>query len=184
MTYSAGNEMVDAQLIFAKAHLRPNMHVADFGCGTTGHLVFPGAKVVGEHGVMYAVDIVKNVLSHIQKRADLNNQHNIHTVWTDLERVGLCSIPKASLDVVFIVNMLVQAKDHGSVLQEAARLLKPKGRVVIVDWIKKGLTFSPNDDYHINFDELKKWAKQNNFSIQEEFDVGQFHFGLVLYRHE
>ena len=69
MTYHSGNQLINPQVLFEKAHLRPGAHVADFGCGQTGHLVFPASKIIGEKGVIYAVDILRDILAQIDKRA-------------------------------------------------------------------------------------------------------------------
>ena len=182
--YHSGNQMIDSYELFKKVQLRPGMHVADLGCGQTGHIVFPVAKLLGETGIIYAVDILKDVLEAIKKRAASNSFLNVHTIWSDIEREGGTHIPAKSLDVAFLVNTLVQTKDRLSVLEEACRLLKDKARLVVVDWHKKGLTFGPPDDHYIDFEEIKKWAKEKGMVIQEEFAMGQFHRGVVLYKHD
>lgn len=176
--------MIDPQLLFEKAHIQPGMHVGDFGCGQTGHIVFPCAKILGKKGVMYAVDVMKDVLEQIEKRGRSNAFLNIHTVWSDLEKVGHTAIPPSSLDVAFLVNTLVQIQDKKAALDEVNRTLKDKARLVIVDWAKKGMSFGPKDEAFINFEEIKTWATQNNFVVQEVFDMGRFHHGMVLYKHE
>jgi ubiquinone/menaquinone biosynthesis C-methylase UbiE len=178
-----GNQMVDPNLLFEKAQIQPGMHVADFGCGKTGHIVFPAAHILGEHGIMYAVDIMKPDLEIVNKRADLNNALNVQTIWADLERVGMTAIPKNSIDIGFIVNTLVQSKKQEDFLTEVARLLKDKARLVVVDWAKKGLTFGPKDEHFIDFENIKKLASSHGFVLQEEFPVGKFHHGLVFYKH-
>lgn len=180
----SGNQMIDPQLLFEKAGLQPGMHVADLGCGQTGHIIFPASKILGEFGIVYGVDIVKEVLEIIHKRAILNNLLNIQTVWSDIEKVGKTSIPKNSLDIVFLVNTLVQAVDRHAALEEAKRLLKDKSRLIVVDWIRKGLKFGPSDDRFVDFQDIKKWGVSHGFVLQEEFSVGQFHHGLVFYKHE
>ncbi|MBD3311133.1 MAG: methyltransferase domain-containing protein [Candidatus Magasanikbacteria bacterium] len=184
MAYHTGNEMVDPYLLFERAQLRPGMHVADLGCGRTGHVVFPAAVVLGERGIVYAVDILKDVLEIIQKRANTNRLYNIHTVWANLEHVGATAIPEKSLDVAFLVNTLVQADNRHGVLEEAKRLLKDKARLVIVDWARKGLKFGPQDERFVDFENIKKWANMHGFAFQEEFDVGRFHKGLVFFKQE
>ena len=176
--------MVDPHLLFEKAHIQPGMHVADFGCGQTGHLVFPCAKVLGTKGIIYAVDIVQDVLKQIERRARSHSFLNIHTVWSDIERVGHTAIPPKSLDVAFLVNTLVQANDKEAMLGEVNRTLKDKARLVVVDWVQKGLAFGPQDEAFISFEEIEKWAQDHNFVVQEVFDMGKFHRGLVLYKHE
>ncbi|MEK7856546.1 MAG: hypothetical protein AAB288_10680 [Acidobacteriota bacterium] len=53
--YHSGHKLINPYLLFEKARLAPNMHIADFGCGDTGHLIFPAAKIIGEDGVVYAL---------------------------------------------------------------------------------------------------------------------------------
>ena len=182
--YHSGNQMVDPYIIFDKARLHTGMHVADFGCGRTGHMIFPASKIVGDMGVIYAVDILKKVLEQVKKRSASSAIMNIQTIWGDLERKNGVAIPKNILDIALLVNTLVQTNDHEQVLNNILPLLKDKARIVIVDWKKKGLMFGPSDDRFIDFEEIKNWAGKNGLAVQEEFNVGQFHRGVVLYKHE
>lgn len=182
--YHSGNQMIDPAVLFEKVQLRPGMHAADLGCGRTGHVVFPGAAILGEMGVMYAVDILKEVLLEIKKRAAIESLINVQPVWSDLERIDGTRIPARSLDVAFIINMLFQAKNRLAVLDEALRLLKSKARLVVVDWRKNSLPFAPPTDRLVNFDEIKNWARGKGLAVQEEFDMGGYHHGVVLYRQE
>lgn len=181
--YHSGNELVDPNLLFEKAQLHAGMHVADFGCGRTGHIVFPAAMRLGERGILYAVDILKDVLETIQQRAKSDNLLNVHTVWANIERPDNIAIPEASLDAVFFVNILFHVSQQEKVLEGVGRLLKEKARCIIVDWARKGLPFGPEDDHFIDFEKLKTWARSHGFAIQEEFPMGPFHKGLILYKH-
>jgi len=184
MPYHSGNHLVDPQLLFEKIQLRSGMHVADLGCGRTGHIVFPASKILGERGLVYAVDVLKEVLETIGKRAATSAIHNVHTVWSDVEQYGKTAIPDKSLDAAFYVNTLVQTDDHVTPLKEAARLLKDKARLLVVDWSMEGLPFGPEDGRFIDFDKILEWAKKNNFALQEDFSVGKYHRGLVFFRQE
>jgi len=176
--------MIDPYLLFEKVRLQSGMHAADFGCGRTGQIVFPAAKVVGPAGLVYAIDIIKDVLEIIRKRAKTFGYNCIQTVWTNLEWVGKTAIPPKSLDVIFIVNTLVESDNRHGILEEAYRLLKDKARMVIVDWSRKGLKFGPQNMRFVDFEDIINWSKIRNFVVQEEFDAGPFHRGLVLYKHE
>ncbi len=184
MLYHSGNELVDPNLLFEKVQLQPLMHVADFGCGRTGHIVFPAAGVVGEKGVVYAVDILKDVLEVIRKRANLNTRLPIHPIWSDVEVVGKTAIPSGSLDVVFFVDILSQLNHRLEALDEAKRLLKDKARILIVDWIEGTFPLSPGPGKLLDFERVKQWALQNGFAVQEEFPVSKYQSGMVLFRHE
>lgn len=159
------------------------MHVADFGVGRTGHLVFPAAQMVGERGVVYAVDILKDVLESIRKRAELERFVNIHTVWADIERSGSVAIPAASLDLIFLVNVMFHISDYEAVLKEALRVLKDKGRIVVVDWVKRLANLGPALDKMVDFPRLSVLARTCGCVVQDDFDVGSYHKALILFRH-
>lgn len=176
------SHLLDPQLLFAKSHLQPGMHIADFGCGRTGHVVFPASVIVGGEGLVYAVDILKDVLENIRKRADVQALINIHTIWSDVEKLGKTAIPAKSLDIVFLVNTLSHGQQSLGALDEANRLLREKGRIVVVDWYKTAPSLGPQKENFIDFGVVKSWANQNGYVVQEEFEAGAYHWGLVLFR--
>jgi len=185
MPYHTGHNMVNVAEVCTYAHIFSGMHIADFGCGRTGHLVFPIAQAIGETGVVYAVDILKDVLENIQKRAAISSTlHNIHTVWANLEQVGCTAIPENTLDAGLLVNVLSQSDNRHAMLDEARRLLKDKGRLVIIDWSQKGLPFGPADARFVDFEDIIAWASLHGFVLQKEFTMGSYHRGVVLFRHD
>lgn len=182
MVYHTGNHLIDPRIILQKARVHDGMHIADFGCGRTGHVVFPGSKLVGDKGVVYAVDILKDVLESIRRRAQVEAIHNVETIWADLEQPQALSIAPKTLDVAFFVNMLFHFPSYDTPLDEAARILKDKGRIVVVDWTKKVGMLGPGEDDMVRFGEIEDWAMKHNFVVQERFDMGQYHRGFVLFR--
>src|SRR3989339_191035 len=181
--HTSGNQLIDPHLLFDKARIHSGMHIADLGCGRIGHVVFPGAMTVGELGLVYAVDILKDVLENIRKRAAMENLLNVQTVWADLERAGKTSIPAKNLDVAFLINVLFQSNNKLAMLDEAYRLLKDKARIVVVDWARDSLPFAPPKYKLVNFDEIKKWARGKGLVVQEEFVAGPYHKGIVFFKH-
>ncbi len=184
MSYHTGNVLVDTKQLFNRVQLQPGMHVADFGAGRTGHIVFPAGLIIGEFGVVYAVDILKDVLEIIKKRAALEGYVNIHPVWADIDRLGGVSIPPRSLDIVFMINVLHHAADPTIPLREAQRLLKPKARILVVDWVESLVTLGPRPESMLNFAAVLQWARSEQFAVQDDFAASPYHRGLILFRHD
>lgn len=182
MFYNNENNLIEPETIFKKVYLREGMHIADFGCGRNGHVVFSGAKQVGSSGVVYAVDILKEVLDLIKNRSEIEKLDNIEVVWADLESENSLAIVPKTLDIVFLIKILYQFKNYEICLNEAARILKDKSRIVVIDWSKSLAGLSPKENEFIDFEKIKSWAKKNNFVVQEEFNLGKYYHGVILFR--
>ncbi len=183
MTYHTGNHLIDPYTLLSKARVIEGMHIADLGCGRTGHVVFPGAQAVGDRGVVYAVDILKDVLESVRKRALTEAMHNVETIWTDLLHPSGLLIPEHTLDVGFFVNVLYHFDSYDTPLGEVARVLKDKGRIVVADWRKKLSTLGPASGTMVDFSKILLWARENNFAVQEDCAIGPYHRVVVLFRH-
>jgi ubiquinone/menaquinone biosynthesis C-methylase UbiE len=176
----AGTALIDPYKIFEKISLSEGQRVADLGCGRTGHFVFPAVKVVGEKGVVYAVDVVKNILDSIRSMARTEGYDNIQTVWSDIEMPGKTPIPDNSLDVCFCVNVLFQLKNKGGAIKEAARMLKTGGYLVVVDWAKRLGMLGPTEEKMLNPEEIARLAASENLKLVEKILPGEYHYSLIF----
>lgn len=110
----------------ALAHLLPALDVADIGCGE-GYLTIEAATwarhVVG-------IDRSDEVLERAKALATRRKVTNVEWKKGDLTRLPLRD---ESLDVVLLSQALHHANDPERAIAEAARVLRPGGRVVILD---------------------------------------------------
>lgn len=172
--------MVDANLVLAKAQIGDKMKVADLGCGTSGHFIFPAARMVGKNGKVYAVDILKTVLENIKKRVKQENLDNIELVWSNLEVFGATKIEAGSLDVAMLLNTLYQSNKRVEILREAIRMMKKGGRLAVVEWKNISSPLGPPVEERVKIDPLKAGAQKLGLNLDEEFDAGPYHYGLVF----
>ena len=176
MYIPTGSELLNSDKVLEKVGLKAGMTVVDLGCGTSGHFVFPSAKMVGENGKVYAVDILKSALSSIESRAKMQNFHNVEAIWSDIEVEGATEVPKGSCDAVYLIN--VHAKQ--GMIKEALRLLKKGGKLLLVDWKATATAlFGPASADRVSAEEVKKRVKEFNLNLEEEFDAGPHHWGLI-----
>lgn len=182
MTYHTGTHLIDPYALLLKGGITEGMHIADLGCGRTGHVVFPASKMVGDRGVVYAVDVLKDVLESVRKRAATEAIHNVETVWADLGQTEGLAIPVGTLDTAFFINVLYHFDSYDTPLAEAARVLKEKGRIIVADWTKKLSVLGPSDNNMVDFSRIISWARQNKFGVQEDTNTGPYHRVVVLFR--
>ncbi len=180
MNIQGGNTLIDANLILEVAQIGDKSKVADLGCGATGHFVFPAASLVGRRGVVYAVDILKTILENIGRRVKLENIQNIRTVWSDIEMFGATKIENNSLDVAMLINTLYQSHKRAEILRESARMVKKDGILIVVEWKNIATPIGPPAEEKVKKDLLIIGAKKLGLMLEEEFEAGQYHFGLIL----
>lgn len=174
-----GNELISAD-IFEKSGISEGMSIGDLGCGNLGYFSIPAAKLVGKSGMVYAVDILKSVLEAVNHRASQEGLENVKTIWSNLEIIGATKIPTESLDVAFLINILFQSEKDDLVIQEAHRLVKPGGKLVVVDWLKISAPFGPPMEDRTDKEQIIQFAADAGFKLLEEFSAGPYHYGLLF----
>lgn len=173
-------ELINAQQLFRDIGIEQGMHLADLGCGNNGAFLFIASRLVGDSGRVYAVDIMKPVLERMRSIAQAEHAGNVMTVWSDLEIFGATKIPQNSLDRALLINVLFQSKKKGSIIKEAARLLKHGGRLLVVDWKKSAAPLGPALTSRVDREELIDIAKASGFELLNEFEAGKYHFALIF----
>lgn len=177
---TGGNAFLDAGLLLEKVQIKEKAKVADLGCGASGHFVFPVSKIVGNNGTVYAVDILKTSLETIKKRSKQENAKNIITVWSDLEIFKATKIETESLDAGLLINTLYQSHKRAEILRESTRMIKKGGKLLVVEWEDTSSPFGPPSEERVKTDQLKKVCEKLGLKTEEQFDAGQYHYGILF----
>ncbi len=174
------SELLDANKILQQIlGISPGQVVADLG-GGGGMFALESARLVGEQGQVYVVDIMKNTLADIESQARMAGLHNIKTVWSNLEIVGAAKIKDAMADFALLTNVLFQSKKHREILNEAYRLLKIGGMLLIIDWRDTKPGFTPPSDLQVDPQDIINQAQQLGYNLVQDFPAGTYHFGLIF----
>lgn len=177
---TGGNALLDVNFVLKKAEIKARAKVADLGCGSTGHFVFPASKLVGNNGTVYAIDILKTSLETIKRRAKQENIKNIITIWSDLEMFKATKINPESLDTGLLINTLYQSSKRIEILRESIRMLKKGGKLLVIEWENTSSPLGPPSEERVKIDQLKKVCEKLSLKIEEEFDAGKYHYGILF----
>lgn len=177
---SGGNELINPEKILKKIKIGFGDKVADFGCGGAGFFTLATAKMVGQDGIVYAVDVLKPVLAAIESKAFLNGVKNIKTIWSNLEVYQATHIPDQAVDLGMLINVLFQGTKKLDMLKECARIVKKGGRFVIIDWKSIGAPFGPPAKMRIPEEKIREMAKMLNLKEEEFFDAGTYHYCFIF----
>lgn len=161
-----------------QAGISQGMVVAELGCGP-GHFVFEAAKLIGDEGIVFAIDVQKPVLNVIKSKMNFLGLHNVKPIWADLEVLGSTKIKDSSVDLAILTHTLYQAKNHKAMLKEAYRMLKEKGKLLIIEWKKTQTPIGPPVEMRIDKEKLISWLEELNFKITKDIKTDNYHYGLL-----
>ena len=119
--------------------LMPAVDVADLGCGE-GYLTLEAARWARR---VIAVDQSKDVIARAKAVAERRKLKNITWKRGDLEKLPIAD---TSIDIALLSQALHHAGQPGRALAEAHRILRPGGRLLVLDlreheegWVKSKL---------------------------------------------
>lgn len=171
-------KFLDPESVLKEVEIKPGISVADFGCGS-GYFSLALAQKVGQDGKVFALDVLPQSLESVESRAKLKGITNIIAKRVNLENEEGSDLPKESLDLVIMKDVLFQNGNKKAILKEAFRVLKPGGQAVIVEWNDGEYSIGPDKKLRISMEDLKKEVQEQNFLIEKTFSAGDFHYGIV-----
>lgn len=169
-------EFLNPQEVLNQLELEGDMIAADFGSGSGGWAI-PLAKRL-KFGRVYAIDILEEPLSALKSKGEIERVFNIETVRSDVEKKQGSKLADSFCDLVLMTNLLFETKDKKIIMNEAKRVLKKKGKILVVDWLPEA-PLGPKKG-RVSAEEVKKIAKDLNLKLEKEFKAGVFHYALVF----
>ena len=172
--------------IIKNFEVRPGMVVADFGSGS-GHYVLAAAKKMsnsglpaGQAGVVYAIDIQKNLLEAVKSEAERQHLSNVDIIWADIEGKEGTKLASGTLDLAIASNILFQINDKDALAREIFRTLKNGGRAAVIDWAASFGGAGPVAKSLAPKKEAERIFIQEGFLEEREFPAGDNHYGVIF----
>ena len=163
----------------AQFHIDPGMKVADMGAGT-GFYALLLAELVGPSGKVYALDIQKDLLTKLKSDALAKNLNNIEVIWCDVDEINGTTLQEKTVDRVVVTNTLFQMEKKDSFVQEIYRILKPNGKLMLVDWSDSYAGLGPTPEDIIKPDAARVLCEHVGFVFEKEISAGDHHYGFVF----
>lgn len=154
--------------------LKENSIVADLGAGTGFYSIEAGRQV--PQGKVYAVEVVKDMVSAVKNKARDAGLSNVEGIWGDVEKIGGTKIRDGIVDLVILSNILFQAEHKDKLVEETKRILRKGGEVLLIDW----LSGSHMGAHALSKDEARKLFEQKGFNLEREIPTGAHHYGMIL----
>jgi ubiquinone/menaquinone biosynthesis C-methylase UbiE len=146
----------------------PGETVVDFGSGA-GHYSHALSNTVGPSGKVIAVDIQKDMLVRLRNEAEKDGRNNIETIWGDVEKQNGTRLRDGMAAGTVLSNILSMILDREGTIREAKRVVRPGGKVCVVEWASK-----------IPKEKIKELFKNAGLSFERTFEAGEYHYGMIF----
>ncbi len=152
--------------VMKQLNLKPGMVVGDVGSGN-GYYTLKIAKVVGEEGKVYAVDIQQEMLDMLQERAREEERNNIVLTRGELQKTNL---PKNTLDLVLLVDVYHEFSHPAEMLADIKASLKQDGRIALLEYRAEDPDVPIKPLHKMSKKQILKEYTANGFELVDEYD--------------
>ena len=165
--------------MIAQIELIELISIGDFGCGT-GYFSIPLAKKIGKEGKVYSLDVVPEKLEAVESQAKTLGLTNLIIKRVNLENKEGSKLRAESVDWVIMKDVLFQNKEKSNMLEEAKRILKPGGKILLVEWKTEDTAIGPDKTLRISKEKAMELVNKSELGIAKEITAGDFHYGYIL----
>ena len=148
-------DMQDSKLVFKELELCEGDVFLDLGCGA-GDYAMLAAKIVGDSGRVYAIDRWEEVIDALSEKANNQRLRNIKAIKSDI--ISLLPLEDKVIDVCLIAQVLHGFNlltDTRMFFTEIFRVLKPGGRLAILEFRKEEVGFGPPMNIRLSPEEIE-----------------------------
>lgn len=157
--------------ILRHLQLAPEMAVADIGAGS-GYFALPLARAVRQ---VYAVDLQPQMLAMLAGKLKAPGAPaNVELVEGEAAATGLA---EHSCDRVLLANIWHELPDTRAALREMGRILKPGGRIAILDWRPDAEhPPGPPPEHRVALENVLDTLHRNGWVARAGLRAGRYHY--------
>ena len=147
--------------------LRSGQRVLDFGC-RVGHYTIPAAKVVGDEGMVLAIDKEQHALNELEQKARVSDFENVNIIKTAGQTT--LDFKSESIDIVLLYDVLhyLGESERKKLYREAQRVLKQDGLLSV--YPKHTLEDEPTQEFrNLGLSDVLQEIEGSNFILEHKF---------------
>jgi ubiquinone/menaquinone biosynthesis C-methylase UbiE len=153
-------------LMLTNLGVKQGMAICDMGCGN-GFYTLQLAKMTGDTGHLYAVDIQPEMLKLLNQRADEQGVRNVSPILGTLANPRL---PKGKIDLILLVDVYHEFSHPEQMLAAMREALAPDGLCALVEFRAEDPMVPIKPEHKMTKDQIMKEWPANGFKLVKEFD--------------
>ena len=164
--------MHDSKIVFDALALKSGDAFLDLGCGP-GDYALTAAQILGPSGTVTAIDKYQYFIDGLMDKASSKGLDNINTMVGDITRA--LQIEDRSIDLCLlstVLHIFRLAMVKKTLFKEIQRILKPSGRLAIIECKKEEQPFGPPMHLRISPQELELSLSPLGFRKSDYRDLG------------
>jgi len=147
--------------------------IAEFGCGS-GYFTSLLAKAVEPTGKVYAIDILEDAINETKELLEILDIKNVLFYKGDVKNLPY---EDEFFDVVFVSQILFQNEEYEKILDEAIRILKKGGHLIIIEPNQK-LPFIYG--VPVRIESIRAYSQSKNLKIEYQKLIGDNYYIVVI----
>lgn len=165
-------KLLDPDVLVASLGIAPGDVVADIGAGP-GFFTLPLAERVGAEGRVHALDVSPEMLATLRSRGippqvDARLMEERHV-----------TLPDASVDLALLAFVFHELDAPAEVLRDIRRVLRPGGRLALLEWVPKAEEIGPPLAERIPLDEAERRLTTAGFGVTERRSLNRSQYLLL-----
>jgi ubiquinone/menaquinone biosynthesis C-methylase UbiE len=156
------NEWIPPLPVLQAAGVTAGEVVIDVGAGT-GFWTAPLARLVGPSGTVFAVDVEPLMLDEVRTLVAEHGLTNVEIVQSDEASIPL---DDGVADLAVLGFVLHEPPEVDAFLAEIVRLLKPDGRVLVIEWQDHPTEAGPPLEYRVSAEEAQALLGAAGLAVQ------------------
>ncbi|WP_413835886.1 class I SAM-dependent methyltransferase [Desulfobacula sp.] len=174
-------ELINSDILKNSLLLKPGSAALDLACGKGIYSMFL-SEIVGDTGLVYAVDLWEEGLRFLGKEIEEKDISNILPMLNDATKE--IEIDDYSVDVCLMATVLHDFEEmnkSGAVLEQLTTILKPGGHLAVIEFKKTDGPPGPPITIRLSEDETEKMVTEYGFKRIKTVDIGEYNY-LMLFR--
>jgi ubiquinone/menaquinone biosynthesis C-methylase UbiE len=147
----------------------------DVGCGE-GFFALPAARMVGEEGRVYGIDIDQAAIAHLSEAAEKEGLKSLHAVVGEAESTIIC---QGCANVIFYGICLHDFRDPAEALTCARQMVNRTGTLIDLDWKPESTPIGPPLQIRFSVNKARHLIEHAGFAVKAVGDAGLWHYCIT-----